>query len=241
MRWIIAVIFSIIMPIGALAQSISPAELVYDPTVDADIIQTFTFFENEIADLEKQLGDLDNALKILSAGQYLWSNSTTLINQLGKTMQQASGLSYAAQDEASQFAALFPGYAVSNNFNQQFQQLTRSSLDTLNNILQTMNVSANDFMDENNRLKMLQGFSENVAGQTQAMQMGVQLASEQISQLQLLRQVIMSQANAQIVYYAQQIQKEASSTAELNSIISQGDTQTTGILNNHPVDQPNYQ
>lgn len=218
-----------------------PAQIVYDPTVDADIVQTFTFFENEITDLEKQISDLDNALKVLASGKYLWSNTATLINQLSKTMQQASGLSYAAQNEASEFAKLFPGYTVTGNFNQQFQQLTRTSLDTLNNILQNMQVSGSDFKNETSRLQMLQNFSENIVGQTQAIQMAIQLGSEQISQLQLLRQTMMAQANAQIVYYAQQIQKEASAIAELSNLIAHGDMQTTGDLNTHPLEKPNFQ
>ncbi len=216
-------------------------EVVYDPTVDADILQTFTFFENEISDLDKQITDLDNALKLLSSGKYLWSDTVNLINKLGKTMEQASGLSYAAQNEASEFAALFPGYSSSSNFNQQYQKITRGSLDTLNNILQTMKQSANNFTNESSRLQKLQGFTENIVGQTQAMQMVVQLASEQISQLQLVRQTVMAQANAQIVYYAQQIQKEASAVADLNETIANGDIVTTGALNVHPLAKPEYQ
>jgi P-type conjugative transfer protein TrbJ len=216
-------------------------EVVYDPTVDADILQTFTFFENEIVDLEKQIDDLDKALKLLSSGKYLWSNTVDLINELGKTMEQASGLSYAAQNEAAEFAALFPGYSSLSNFNQQYQQITKGSLDTLNNILQTMKQSANNFTNESSRLQKLQGFTENVVGQTQAMQMVVQFASEQISQLQLVRQTVMAQANAQIVYYAQQIQKEASAVADLNETIANGDIVTTGVLNAHPLAKPEYQ
>lgn len=238
LNWIAALIsLNLMMP--SLAQGV--AEIVYDPTVDADIIQTFSFFESEISDLEKQISDLDKELKLLSSGKYLWSNTSSLINQLGNTMEQATGLAYSAKNEAAEFASLFPGYTVFNNFNQQYQQITRSSLDTLNNVLQNMKVSANDFMDESSRLKMLQGFTENIEGQTQALQMANQLASEQISQLQLLRQVVMAQANAQIVYYAQQIQKEAGAIADLNEMISNGDTKTTGNLNENPVEKPNYQ
>lgn len=235
----------LVLLIGLLATSISQAsavmDIVYDPTVDADIVQTFSFFENEITDLEKQIGDLDNELKLLASGQYSWSTTTSLINQLGKTMEQANGLSYAAANEAEQFSALFPGYTVVNNFNQQFQQMTRSSLDTLNNILQNMKVSANDFLNENSRLGMLQNLAENVVGQTQALQTAAQLASEQVSQLQLLRQTIMAEANAQIVFYAQQIQQEASQIADLNSVISNGNSQTTGDLTTHPLTKPEYQ
>lgn len=217
------------------------ADIVYDPTVDADIVQTFSFFESEITDLEKQIGDLDNELKLLTSGQYAWSTTTALINQLGNTMEQATGLSYAAKNEAAEFAKLFPGYTVFSDFNQQYQQITRSALDTLNNILQNMQVSASDFLNENSRLKILQNLAENVVGQTQALQTATQLASEQISQLQLLRQTIMAQANAQIVYYAQQIQQQASAIASLDSIISHGDLNTTGDLTGHPLTKPNYQ
>src|ERR1700677_1624885 len=125
-------IFSSMFILSAHAEGIF--EMVYDPTVDADIIQTFTFFEHEITDLEKQINDLDKALKLLSSGKYVWSDTVDIINQLGKTMEQASGLSYAAQNEAEEFATLFPGYSSLANFNQQYQQITKGSLDTLNNI-----------------------------------------------------------------------------------------------------------
>lgn len=221
--------------------AVGPFEIVYDPTVDADIIQTFSFFENEITDLETQIDDLDKALKLLAAGKYLWSDTSGLIDQLTSTLQQANGLSYAAKNEAAQFSALFPGYTTLAKFSEQYQQMTRTSLDTLNNILQNMQVSADNFIDENTRVRSLQGFVETVEGQTQALQTAAQLASEQVSQLQLLRQTIMAQANAQIVYYAQQIQKDASAVAELNSTIANGVTQTTGQLDTHPVEKPSFQ
>jgi P-type conjugative transfer protein TrbJ len=239
LRKVLAIFIFLLFLTPVMAEG--PLEIVFDPTVDADIVQTFTFFENEIADLEKQIDDLDNALKLLSSGKYLWSNTTTLMNQLTDTMEQASGLSYAAKNEAAEFSQLFPGYSNLTQFSQQFQQLTKSSLDTLNNIMQTMQANAGNFINENSRVQKLQGFIETIVGQTQALQLGAQLASEQVSQLQLLRQAVMAQANAQVVYFAQQIQKEASATAGLNETIDHGDTATTAVLTAHPLQKPDYQ
>lgn len=215
------------------------AELVYDPTVDADMVETFSYFESEIMDLEKQLTDLDKALKVLT--KYLWSDTSSLMNQLEKVMNQANALSYAAKNESAQFNQLFPGYVPLDNFNEQYQKITKSTLDTLNNAIQSLGLSANDFLGENNHIKQLQSYAEKVEGQTQAAQAAIELASEQISQLQLLRQAVMTEANAQAVYFAGQIQKEAGALAEFNTIVGHGDAKTTGILNTYPLERPHYE
>lgn len=215
------------------------ADMVYDPVVDADIVETFSYFKSEIMDLEKQLTDLDKELKVLT--KYLWSDTSSLMNQLGNVMNQANALSYAAKNEAAQFSQLFPGYVSLDNFNEQYQKITKSALDTLNNAIQSLGVSANDFIGENSRIKQLQGYAEKVEGQTQAAQAAVELASEQISQIQLLRQAVMAEANAQAVYFAQQIQKESGALAEFNNIVAHGDMKTTDTLNTYPLEKPRYE
>lgn len=223
--------------------AVIPGALVYDPTVDWDILQTFVYFETEIANLESQLSDLDkqlDAIKQLSPENYQWSNTSELINQLGETLEQANALSYAAQDIDKQFHSLFPGYVPLDNYSEQYQKITQSSLDTINNVLKTLGMSSADFSNENSRLKLLQNYSQNVVGQTQAIQVANQIASEGISQLQLIRQTIMAQANSQALFYAQQIQRDAASAAELVQTISRGDISTTGDLSQHPLSKPNY-
>jgi hypothetical protein len=45
-----------------------------------------------------------------------------------------------------------------------------------------------------------------------------------VTQLQLLRQVLMAQTNAQTAYFAEQLQNQASSQAQFNQIINAGST-----------------
>jgi len=223
-------------------------EIVYDPAVAADIVETFAYFEQEIQSLMAQLDVLNDqsnilntAIEKLPSGSYNWSNTSKLIQELDNILSQSNALSYTAENVDQQFKNLFPGYISVNNYNEEYQHITESALDTLQNVLHDFNASANDFANETTLLKDLQNYSAAAAGQTQAIQVANQIASEQVSQLQLLRQALMTQANAQAVYYAQQIQNKASALAEFSELIDSGDTNTTGELDQHPLEQPNYE
>ncbi len=95
--------------------------------------------------------------------------------------------------------------------------------------MQSLSLHAQHFQDENNRLSFLQQQAQNAQGQTQAIQASTQIASEMVSQQQLLRQTVMAQSNAQTAYYANQLQNEASSRAELESVDSPGFHTNTGL------------
>lgn len=98
------------------------------------------------------------------------------------------------------------------------------TLNTLNSVLQSMGTNAQDFQNENARLAFLQRQSQSAKGQTQAIQASSQIASEMVSQTQLLRQTVIAQTNAQTAYYATQVQNDASAKAELEHVIQSGST-----------------
>lgn len=185
------------------------------PVID---IGAITQLGIQVGYLRQQL----DALKQLTPGQYQWSNAQNLINQLGDAVQRANTLAYSAQNVDAQFRQYFPGYQAPTDYGQQYQHITRTQLDTLNQILQAMGSSAQDFQNENARLTFLQHQAQSAVGQTQAIQAAAQIASEQVSQTQLLRQTMIAQTNAQTAYYAGQVQKEASSRAELEKIAANG-------------------
>ncbi|MGB6977198.1 MAG: hypothetical protein WBE18_07090 [Gammaproteobacteria bacterium] len=168
--------------------------------------------------LKKQL----DALKQLENGQFQWSNAQGLIEQLGQITNQSNGLSYNAANVNMQFQALFPGYKVPQDFNQQYQKIVEATLQTMNNTLQAIGSNAYDFQSENSRLQFLQAQAQSAVGQTQAIQAASQIASEQVSQLQLLRQTIAAQTNAQAAYYAAQMQKETTAKAVQDQLIDNG-------------------
>jgi P-type conjugative transfer protein TrbJ len=205
--------------IVTLVSTWSPAHamIVFDPTVFAKLAE-------EMLVMQEQLDDLNKELKALSGGQYQWSNAQTLINQLGSTINQSNAIAYSAADVNNKFQSIYPGYKAPDNYSQSYQQVVQSTMQTLNNVLQAMGTSAQDFQNENNRLQFLQSQSQSAQGQMQAIQAASQIASEQVSQLQLLRQTLMAQANSQTAYYAAQMQKDASEEASMHTLFSSNDT-----------------
>lgn len=191
------------------------------PVIDAAAI---TQLVNELEQLQQQTTLIKIELTQLSNGQYQWSNAQGLINNLAGIINKTNTLSYSAANIDQQFRAAYPGYQAPRNFSQEYQNNTNMSLNTLNGILQSVGASANDFTNENARLSFLQQQAQSSKGELQAIQASSQIASEEVSQMQLLRQIMAAQTNAQTVYYSTQLQKEASAHAELSQVIAAGST-----------------
>jgi P-type conjugative transfer protein TrbJ len=108
-------------------------------------------------------------------------------------------------------------------------------------VLQSGGQSAQDYQTENTRLAFLQSQVQSANGQTQAIQAAAQLASEMVSQMQLLRQAIVAQTNAEIVYDATQLQTQASKQAELGNVIQSGSTNVPPYgSSGDPLSIPNF-
>lgn len=198
----------------------SYAMIVYDPIAVGKLVEELNQLRYETEYLKDQLV----AIKRLQGNEYDWSNAQELINQLGDTVDQGNSLAYSASDINQQFKQHYPGYVPPENFQAQYRNNTNMTLNTLNNVLQGLGSNAQDFQNENTRLAFLQRQSQNAKGQTQAIQAASQIASEQVSQLQLLRQTVIAQTNAQAAYYATNIQNKAGGQAELVQIIDNGST-----------------
>lgn len=215
----VVLLIVILLPNLAFAQM-----AVFDVASYTKLVAEYNQMLNQAMLLQQQANYLHQELSTLNSNQYQWSNAQSLINQLGNVVNQGNSLSYNAQNISQQFQQQFPGYQSPQNFNQQYQQNINSTMNTLNGVLQTVGMSAQDFTNENSRLAFLQNQVTSAQGQTQAIQASAQISSEMDSQLQLLRQTMIAQTNAQTAYYAQQLQNQASSEAQVNSVINAGST-----------------
>ncbi|MBV9576348.1 MAG: hypothetical protein JO149_06965 [Gammaproteobacteria bacterium] len=191
------------------------------PVIDyASLIQ----MGNQLIQLKQQTEYIEQQLKALNGNQYQWSNAQVLINNLGSIISQTNGIAYSATNVNQKFQQAYPGYEAPENFNQQYKNNINMTQNTLNGVLQSMGSSAQDFQNENTRLSFLQQQSQSAQGEMQAIQASSQIASEMVSQIQLLRQTVMAQSNAQTAYYATQTQTDASAKAELERVINAGST-----------------
>jgi P-type conjugative transfer protein TrbJ len=143
-------------------------------------------------------------------------------------MQRNQAIAYNASNLDHQFTAHFPGYAGTTSgqsYHDQYQTNIHDTLSTINNSLASIGMNTEDFSSESSRLNAIHSHVQGAVGQTQAMQAMSEVSEELVTQTQSLRQIVSAQANMEATYYAQQMQKEASSTANMDNVIAAGSTE----------------
>lgn len=194
----------------------------------------------QLNQLREQTLYIKQQLDILKSNQYQWSNAQGLINDLGSIINQKNSIAYSASNIDLKFRQAYPGYQAPTDFNKQYKDNTNMTQNTLNGVLQSMGSNAQDFQSENTRLKFLQNQSQSAKGETQAIQASSQIASEMVSQIQLLRQAVIAQSNAETAYYARSIQTEASSKAELEKVINSGSQNVPLYGSGQELNEPDF-
>lgn len=208
------------------------------PVIDYAAIAQLT---SQLTQLKTQTEYIQQQLKVLDTNQYQWSNAQGLINQLGTIVNQTNGIAYSGKDINQRFQQAYPGYQAPTDFNQQYQNNVNTTQNTLNGVLQSVGANAADFENENKRLAFLQLQSQSAQGQTQAIQASSQIASETVTQIQLLRQITIAQTNAQTAYYATRLQNEASARAEQDEILQGGSRKIVPYgSSGHYLSSPNF-
>lgn len=222
-KYFIALIIAFISAQAAFAQmAVLDVANLYEQTLsEAHLLISTT-------QLIEQTSQLATELKQLNPQDYQWSNAQNLINNLGNTVNQTNSLAYSADNIGAKFAQMNPGYVPADDYSSQYKNNTATTLNTMNGVLQSLGTSAKDFENENSRLAFLQSKAQSSEGQLQAIQAASQIASENVSQLQLLRQTITAQANSETAYHANKLQNEASAKATLDSVINAGSTEMKG-------------
>lgn len=220
-------ILLILLIVFCIFNSTAYAGIAEELKMIASLAQQLKELKKQTTQLKEQASSLKNALKAietLKGSQYQWGNADALIDNINGALNQADGLFYTSSNLHHDFETLYPGYKVPSSYEEEYKQNVNSSLHTLDGVLTSMGASAADLKSESARLATLQAQVNQAQGQTQAIQASAQLLSEAIVQLQLLRQTLIAQSNAQMAFYAQQIQKEASAQAEVSHFIQSGST-----------------
>lgn len=212
---------------------------VIDAASIAQLGEELTELENHLIELKKHTTSLEHSVSTFD-GTYQWSTNEmlNLMTDLNKKMQEYSHIAYSASNLDSQFKTYYPGFTAYDaqgqliNSGQLYQANVDDTLRTMNGSLQTIGMNMGDFSTENSRMEAIQQHTQDAQGQTQVLQAMSEASGELASQTQKLRQIVSAQANAQIAYQAEQVQKEATADAELQEVLSKGMTQAPEYASN---------
>jgi P-type conjugative transfer protein TrbJ len=169
---------------------------------------------NQAKELEYQLSVYKNDLKnIAHYPQGVWGDHAAQLKQLADINQRGQALSYNMNRFDAEFEQRFPGYQIPQNDTKAYQQRSQSTLATLKNSLSVAGAQNQQMMAETQEMQKVQALSTHAQGHLQAQQAANMYADAQVGQLQKMRQLLMTQMNAQNTFYANQLAQEQSQAA----------------------------
>ena len=97
---------------------------------------------------------------------------------------------------------------------ERVRRWQRTHRSTIENTLQAHGIQAAEIDTAEERLALLQRKSRNAEGRMQALQVGQEIATEQIKQLHGLKEILMEQSNLHASYFAAKVAMEADAQAQ---------------------------
>ncbi len=215
-----------------LVSSSAQAIVVYDPSNflqnRISALNSVKMLLNQTEDVRYQLSIYQNDLKNsmpYSAG--VWRSSLTELNKLADIAKQGNALAYSLSKLDETFKQRFPGVVKPQDYNKSYAGWSNTALDTLRTTLLSASTQANQFADEEQSKMQVQQYSDQAQGQMQALQAANMFAAQQIGQLQQMRQLLISQINAQNTYFAYQLAKDQAMHASLQEWLTPKQTSLT--------------
>ncbi len=187
-----------------MTQLLNHAELIASVAKQAQMVV------NQIQMIQNQI---EMFKSIATFPQSEWGKTIQALQQLQQIVKQGQAMSYTLQNIEQVFKAKYPGYDPPVDYIQSYQDWSQTTLDSIAGSFAAAGLQSNQFQTEDATMKTIRNLSDSAEGQTQALQAANMIANEMVGQLQKLRQLNMSQIQAQNAYMAHQVNKEAADNA----------------------------
>lgn len=175
---------------------------------------------NSVTSLANQAQQIQNQIQSIRyqaqnsghLSNYQYNAITQLMQRMDSITNQGRAISYNASNIDQQFRARYPNYASQpnvRNYQSAYQNWNSSTLNTINNSMQSNGMMANNFQHESQLMDQLRNQGKTATGRMQVLQASNEIAAENVNQLQELQRITLSQSNAQNAYMAYRVSKES--------------------------------
>ena len=156
--------------------------------------------------LEEQIQSVENqAQNMVSLPMNLYQSLVSPIGKLISVVNQAQGLSYAAQNIPAEFQAEY-GQGVSglmpNGYSASLSQWSQDEQNQVQNVLQDYHMTESNFASTQATLQQLESAGQSANGRKAVLDAANQIAGLQVEQIQSLQSTIM-QGNSAMLKYIQ--------------------------------------
>lgn len=149
---------------------------------------------------------------------HVWGQARNDLDQLRNVVSQGQGIAFSMGNIDDVLKQRFRSYAdfksnLPNNasFSSTYQTWSSTNRDTISGTLRAANLTADQFSSEEATMSQLRTLSESADGQMKALQIGHQIATQEVAQMQKLRGLISQQLTMMATWYqSEQSEKDLS-------------------------------
>ncbi len=151
--------------------------------------------------IETQLNIYQNLLQnTATLPSHMWGQVESDLNQLRSIVDQGQGIAFSLGNADEVLQQRFQSYATlktslpsNETFSSTYQTWSDTNRDTISSTLKAASLTADQFDSEETTMSSLRSMSETADGQMKALQVGHEIAAQQVAQMQKLRGLVSQQ------------------------------------------------
>ncbi|MCG5486312.1 MAG: P-type conjugative transfer protein TrbJ [Sinorhizobium meliloti] len=151
--------------------------------------------------IETQLNIYQNLLQNTAAlPSHMWGQVESDLNQLRSIVDQGQSIAFSMGNADDVLQQRFQSYATlktnlpsNEKFSSTYQTWSDTNRDTIASTLNAASLTTDQFDSEETTMSSLRSMSETADGQMKALQVGHQIAAQQVAQMQKLRGLVSQQ------------------------------------------------
>ncbi len=173
---------------------------------------------NQLAQqIQNQLSIYENMLQnTAQLPEHVWGQVENDLNRLQSIVGQGQGIAFSMGNIDDQLQQRFQSYAEMKSslpsqasFSTTYQSWSDTNRDTIAGTLKAANLTAEQFSSEESTMSSLRSMSESADGQMKALQVGHEIATQEVAQMQKLRGLVSQQMTMMGTWYqSEQAQKD---------------------------------
>ncbi len=172
--------------------------------------------ENQVKQISQLAEQIQNQLSIYEnmlqntaqLPNHIWGQVEGDLKKLQRVVSQGEGVAFSMGNVDDVLKQRFQSYAdfksnlpIGETFSSSYQTWSDTNRDTIAGTLKAANLTADQFSSEESTMNSLRSMSETADGQMKALQVGHQVAAQQVAQMQKLRGLVSQQMTMMGTWY----------------------------------------
>ncbi|MBO0144757.1 P-type conjugative transfer protein TrbJ [Agrobacterium sp. Ap1] len=193
---------------AATGQATEWTQLLNNGELISLVGQSATQIENQITQITQLAEQIQNQLNIYGnmlqntaqLPSHFWGHVEGDLNRLRNLVNQGQGIAFSMGNADDLLKQRFKSYADlktslpnADTFSSTYQTWSNTNRDTIASTLKAASLTAEQFDSEEDTMSELRSMSQSADGQMKALQVGHQIAAQQVAQMQKLRGIVSQQ------------------------------------------------